>query len=522
LVAGWTLAIPVATALLLRLRPWTGPGGRDSNLWTALAAAAVIPLVAWLIQPRWWPRAALPLLGLLAVLATVDGARRVLPADLPRAVNGTEQPNLLILTLDTTRFDHLSPLPEWLPGIARLAGESQAFTAMTAPLPLTGPSHATLFTGLPPGESGALDNGIPIRTNITTLATSLREQGFATGAIVSAAVLHRRLCGLDAGFDDYDDSFRPGAPLGRLVYSQVIGRAGNWVTGGQLSRGRPAAETVALGLRFLQRNRDRPTFLWLHFYDPHALYQPRQPGPEIAQLRAVPGEPSLNANPEYWETRRSYAGEIADVDRALQHLWSQLDARGLWNNTVVLLVTDHGESFGTHGRDYRFDHGAYVYDDEIQVGALWRDPWALPNPANPTGPHTRPFDLADLHGAALGRVSGRLPQWVSDGPSFFHNSIVSDTLWVGVRDDTRKLIRGRGPDENWVYEAYDLRVDPGEQNNLFADGLPPSQSINGDPTWLRFEELLATYADRVQQSLLNAPALSPEATEALRSLGYIR
>lgn len=387
LAVGLSLALPVLLRAFLSLRPGFGPQGRLPALAAASGLALLalaVPVFAFGLLRR---RVLLGLGGAVALAATVSGALLAPVAPRGSTERPDRPPSLLLITLDTMRRDHLPPRGSFLPPdgfLETLQREAIAWKHLTAPIPLTGPSHASLLTGLPPRLHGAQDNGWPIGTEVGTLAQDLSGRGYVTGAVVSSAVLHRQLCGLEKGFDEYDDSFRPGTPRRRLAFLAAGRRLLDLLRGEAtgLSHQRRAEETVDLGLRFLRRHPDRPFFLWLHFYDAHRPYQPLGPLPGWETLPPVAGEParggagsgSTNGTPtrdgdDYWTERARYAGEIKDVDRALTRLMRRFQSDPRRSTTILVAVTDHGESFGTHGRGYRFDHGAYLFEDELHLAA---------------------------------------------------------------------------------------------------------------------------------------------------------
>ncbi len=532
LAIGLAVAAPLFLATFLRLRPRFGPDGRDTTLLISGVIALVVLLLPVLLDRRERRRWLLGPGLLLASLATLGGLLLSLHLVEPSEPASGAPPSLLLITLDTSRADHLPPGERFLEDggfLRELQRSASSFSALSAPIPLTGPSHASLLSGLPPRRHGAQDNGWKINDEFKTLAERLREHGYATGAVLSAAVLHRELCGLDRGFDEYDDSFRPSDPLRRIVYVAATERLFDLIVGRAtgLSHQRRARETVDIGLRFLRRHQGRPYFLWLHFYDPHAPYEPLGPLPSREALPPLAGDPVLGDDD--WDTRRAYAGEIRDLDRQLSRLQSEMEELGLLSSTLQVVVTDHGESFGNHGRDYRFDHGAYLFEDELMLGAWWREPGARGGI-----PITESYGMNAL-GAALGRrllseASGlRNSLSVSPGFSLSHSTVAGDTLWFALRRPDRKLLVGRTTKGSLLFEAYDLARDPQEQAQLLVGRMPPSQSMTdslgawpiGD--WIQDEDELLEFADGVQRSLdVERPELSDAARERLRSLGYIR
>lgn len=250
------------------------------------------------------------------------------------------RPSCLLITMDTTRADRLGSYgyaKAQTPNLDRLAKNGCRFERAFAQVPYTLPSHASLFTGRYPPEHGIHVNstsGLP--ADLPTLATAFAEHGYRTGAFVSAAVLESSY-GLSRGFDVYDDDLGPSAVPGVIALARI---------------GERAAESA---LAWLESEPDRPFFCWVHFYDPHASYDPPSPYRE------------RSADP--------YDGEIAYMDAQIGRLTSWLEARDLLPHTLVIAAADHGESLGEHGEK---THGVLIYDATMHVPLLMSWPGAVP------------------------------------------------------------------------------------------------------------------------------------------------
>ena len=207
----------------------------------------------------------------------------------------------------------------------------------TSVTPLTLPAHGSLFTGRFPPSHGVRGNGgFFADADHTTLAEVLRERGFQTGGFVGAYVLDSTW-GLDQGFDTYLDEFD--APTV------------TWRSHGHLQR--RADEVIDSALAWLDHAASSRFFAWLHFYDPHAPYEPPEP---YATMHA--DEP--------------YVGEIGFVDAQIGRVLAFLDQRGLVDRTIVVAVGDHGESLGEHGER---THGFFIYESALRVPFIVRTPF---------------------------------------------------------------------------------------------------------------------------------------------------
>lgn len=372
--------------------------------------------------------------GLLAVAAAVLVAR-----DRPRAVTRAPGLDVLLITVDTLRADALGAYGNArarTPWIDRLAAEGVRFDRAHAHNVVTLPSHANILSGRYPFEHGVRDNaGFRFPAEVDTLATRLRALGYRTGAFVSAFPLDSRF-GLDRGFDVYDDAFADGRVAADFMLPE-----------------RAAADTVAAARRFLDARDARPTFLWLHVYEPHAPYQ--APASFAAQF---PGDP--------------YHAEVAATDDALSAFLRPLVDAGRSGRTLVVLTADHGESLGEHGE---LTHGLFAYEATLRVPLVIHGPRVV-GPAVVTEP-VRHVDILPTVLDALGQpVPSDLPgrsllpaaagQRPAPAPAYFEAlTAMLGRGWAplyGVVQGDRKLIDLPLP------EMYDLERDPGETDSVIA------------------------------------------------------
>src|SRR5262245_10488970 len=280
---------------------------------------------------RWQPfrrrRMLLFMCGLAAVAVGLFGWRAGLLS---------RRPNVLLITLDTTRADRLGCYgcaTALTPALDALAAEGVLFERAYTPAPLTLPSHASMMTGLYPREHGLVTNGRGcLDENISTLAEILRDAGYHTGGFIGSFVLHSKF-GLRRGFAVYDDDMTNTDPTEDGMHRQ---RDGVWV--------------VDSALAWLQQRRKKPFFCWVHLYDAHAPYS--------AHVDEFGGRFS----------DRPYDGGIAYVDLQIQRLVNHLRANRLWRETLVVVVGDHGESLGEHDEE---EHGLTLYNSVMQVPWIW-------------------------------------------------------------------------------------------------------------------------------------------------------
>ncbi len=360
------------------------------------------------------------------------------------ALRGAPRVNVVLISVDTLRPDRLGCYgcrARTSPNIDRLAAEGVVFEDAVSSVPLTLPSHASMMTGLYPLRHGVRDNGtFSLGPDFVTAAEVFKAAGYATAAFVGAFVLDSRY-GLDQGFDTYDDDMTGGRQLSAFGYSE---RTADAVTGAALDWLRGAR---------------RPFFAFVHYYDPHSPYEP----PAGYLGRAL--------NP--------YDAEIAFTDHEIGRLIAGLEDLGLKENTLVVLVSDHGEGLGEHGEA---THGYLVYESTLRVPWIMRFPEKSRLGADGArgrriGSPVRLIDvmptLLEAAGLDAGvRTDGRSVLGLVGGCSLPPEFCYFETLYPyfayrwsplrGVRFNQWKYILG--PDE----EVYDIGRDPGETTNLAA------------------------------------------------------
>ncbi len=470
-------------------------------------------------------RAGLSALALLALL--LPACRREQPAAEPSASPRAAEapipspippdgprPNVVVVLIDTLRADRLSAHGygrETSPAIDRLAAAGVDFRAAFAPATWTKPSIASLFTGLHPTEHGLMHLGEASGDSVTTdalprslptLAQAFREGGWATVGVVNQVHLQPQL-GFARGFDDYLWRRGKRAPELNTMFGDWLD---HWVAGGD----------------------ERPFFAYIHYLDVHWPYEERpgdlpadrfgsitfeNPPPRgLARVAEWAAEAMTPSDLEVLSTR--YDNEIAWIDRAIGDLVARLEAVGRYEETIVVVTSDHGEGFYEHGM---LKHGYAPYDEVAQVPLIIRLPARWPVPA---GPRSTVVSLVDLP-ATLLELVGLPPLAGSTGRSLV-------PILRGVEDPERRVLIQS--EEGWALrtagakliarperlEFYDLAADPGERENLAA------ASCTGPCADLRAE------LRRLRSTLRSPPAdagetgkLSGEDVHELESLGYL-
>ena len=399
-----------------------------------------------------------------ALLASACGE-----ASTPRA------PNLLLITIDTLRADRVGAYGDGAgatPAIDALAREGWRFDPAVTPVPLTLPAHATILTGLEPPHHGVRGNGaFALPQAHHTLAEILRARGYATAAFIGAFPLDARF-GLDQGFDVYDDDV--GGGRGDFHYAE-----------------RPATEVVAAAIRWLDARGTTPYFAWVHLFDPHDPYEA-----EAAWAARFPGDP--------------YRGEVAATDAAIATLFTSLRARGTWDDTSIVVTSDHGEALGDHGEQ---THGFFIYESTTRV------PLIVKPPARYRGPRrSGPARLADVMPTALTLLGLPVPAGLSGvaltsstGTTEAYVETLMPQLdynWsplYGVRSTRWKYIHAPEP------ELYDLNADPHERRNVLVE--QPAEAT-------RLRGRLAVIAQSAGTGAASQARPDAETARKLESLGY--
>ena len=390
-------------------------------------------------------------------------------------VSEDPKPNVVLITMDTTRKDHLGAYGYKNAGTPRIdafANSGYLFTNAYSSIPLTTPAHASMLTGLYPPHHGIRNNGdATLPDEIETLPEYLKIHGYQTVGSISAFVT-TRIWNLHQGFDVYFDD----------IATQ---------SGGRWAQERPAVDVVddLIDWWSNQRNIEQPFFMWAHLYDPHH--------PHVV-------------HPGYESYEKSYDAEIAymndQIDRLYQHL--SMDSP----NTIWVLIADHGEAFeGQHGEK---SHGLFLYEETMTI------PWIVQPypPLQQTQTISMPTSVVDLPNTILGLLG--LPGMKDiDGinavtesrttPVYMESNTVQQRFGyhpeIAVSDGAHKLMPTPDP------HLYDLQNDPLETQNIY-----PTTSSEKWQYWTTIGRDLYEDAPKFD---LNSPDAS--VMKQLEALGYM-
>jgi len=444
------------------------------------------------------------------------------------------QPNVVLISLDTLRYDHLGCYGyarDTSPSVDRLASEGAIFENTVSSASWTLPAHAAMFTGLADTIHGALDTDGKLADSRTTLAERLKAAGYQTAGFFSGPTLYPAY-GLGQGFDTYVDctSYQD-------LSAQSAREGAGIKIGGPLQTA--AMEDVSSSLVYaafqawMNDRADGPFFLFLHFYDCHfdfippppydRMFDPEYRGPVTGRNFIFDDKINPHMPPRDRDHLIAlYDGEIAWTDQHVGKVLADLDAAGLRNSTLVVLLADHGIEFFEHNGK---GHRQTLFDEVIRIPLIMRYPGRIPAGTRYSA-QTRMIDLVptvldlvglrapvDLMGQSLVPLinGGRLPQ---------DNLAISELFSLGrslrsFRRPDRKLIRQEpaGPEI-----VFNLQADPGEQTPLGDTGNVVAKAARRDAE--QGNKSLAEFLKIVPPSS-DAAVLPENVRRQLESLGYL-
>jgi len=417
----WGLYVPVTASLAVAWftdpPPFTEPFPFQGNLPVFAAATLGIGVLLGVVyQGARGARAVAGAALSLSVALAVWGYTAFDPVPAGAKPLPAGAPNVLVVTLDTVRADRFGAYGNprvQTRAFDTLAAEGALFTSASAVAPVTGPSHASMFSGRGPWDHGVLLNGVPVPSDHPLLAELLHDHGYATAAFVSAYVLDSAN-GFARGFEVYDDAFGwlPGADS--LLVARILGMARRHADPNEVLD-RRAGDTVDRALSWLDSHPGGAWFVWVHLFDPHGPYAPPPPydtlyyqgdardpaNTSMANVQNVAPylERSLEGITDLSYVLAQYDGEISYTDSQLARLLNAVDTK----NTLVAVIGDHGESLGEH--DVWFNHGDDLYETSLHV------PFALRWPGRvPVTRVTSPVEGTDLAPTLLDLVGIPVPE----------------------------------------------------------------------------------------------------------------
>jgi len=402
-----------------------------------------------------------------------------------------EPPNVILITIDTVRADHLGCYGYKLietPNLDSLAASGVRFRNAFTPVPITLPAHSVILTGTYPMRTGMHDfSGNRLNGTQPTLATVLGQNGYSTAAVMGSAVLDSRF-GLNRGFDFYYDHF----DFSRLDERNIDAMM------------RPGNEVVDQALGWLEGNHKKHFLLWIHLYDAHHPYHP--PSPYRERYRA-----------------HLYDGGIAFVDAQVGRLVQYLKAHGLYEKSLIVVAGDHGEGLGEHGEK---THGFFIYDTTLHVPMIFKLPDGAAGDKLVVEEAANLADLLptilDLVGVAQPRdLQGRsLVAAMRGKPTGVREADYAETYLPRIHFNWSELRGVRYRQYHFIDaprpELYDVSSDPHELKNLYA-----TQRAISNEMRKRLGQLIARYTPAAAVKTAEATGLDPALMERLKSLGYV-
>jgi arylsulfatase A-like enzyme/Flp pilus assembly protein TadD len=402
-----------------------------------------------------------------------------------------EAPNIILITVDTTRADRMGFLGSkrgLTPNLDVVARQGVVFERAFSQAPLTPVSHATIFTGTYPQFHTVTDFGHPLPSLLPFVPEILHKTGYHTAAFIGSIILDPKgnmAPGFDRGFDFFDAGFHMKRNSDETRYDTVERRAGDVV-----------GHTIA----WLNKNRQSPFFIWVHLYDPHAPYDPPPP----------------------FDKRFTdpYDGEIAYADASLGKLFQYLRQRGLYDRAMILMMSDHGESLGAHGESM---HGIFLYDETIRVPMVFK----LPGEVLAGRRVTSRVRLVDVAPSLLSMLSLPLPptfqgeslvpvmksaKVTADLPAYSETDYPHRAFgWSALRAmRAGKYLFVRAPKR----ELYDASQDKAAEHNLAASSPGVTDTLQSQLD--EFHSQTSSFPEKADQK-----TLSSEQNENLAALGYV-
>lgn len=432
-------------------------------------------------------------------------------------------PNILLVTLDTLRADYLACYGNKIvqtPVLDALAADGYLFEAAFAQASSTTPSHCSIMTSTYVARHGAM-NGSAMKVRLPQLSEILQYNGYETAAFLSCNMVRSSNSGLHHGFDYYEDSISPYTTLLRhdetqlLLAAYLLTKLGDNQIPGHIVSNR--------ALAWIDKHAQKPFFYWLHYFDPHTPYDAPAPYKDMYNGKIDPTLP-------FAQGRTNYAGEVTYTDYELGRIIKALKDKGLYDDMMIIVTADHGESLGEkHGDITEFEHGSYLYGTTQHIPLIIKMPKGK-------GAGRRIQNIVqhiDLAPTVLDYLNASMPKSFEgkslldllDGKQRSEPGVtyaetgekVGAPPGIGQTPETiiRRSMRTR--EYKYIYntarekqELYDMVADPLETTNVYANKRKLAKSF-----YLSIMDILGKPVETEKT------AVDPRVLEQLRSLGYI-
>jgi arylsulfatase A-like enzyme len=456
-----------------------------------------------------------------------------------------EKPNVILITIDTLRADHLGCYGNEnmiTPNIDSLSAGGVTFMRATAQVPLTLPSHTSILTSTYPPTHGVRDNAkYQFGDYLPTLADVLKENGYQTTAFISAFVLDSRF-GIDKGFEIYDDNIQNQAYFYFSSASPPFALAIGFKLLGLVPPHKPerkAEKTTKAVIDWLEENSGNRFFLWIHYFDPHGPLNPPPPYdtlylssetdrgefldnvPRYGSLLGQSDSRELTAK-EIEGIRALYRGEVTYTDYYIGLLLEQLKKQGVEDKTLLVLTADHGQSISEH--DY-IGHSMELYRETMHVPLILHCPemirsgQAVETPVQSIDIMPTILDLLDIETPETCRGRSLIPLTMAKRAGLEARFSYLETLHpkpgkmklIGLDSGEYKYIKALEGDRE---ELYWIKNDPIEANNIAATDL--------ERTGIMRKKLQEMLEGMEEYSSSTEIPMDRQTMEAMRALGYIR
>ena len=532
-------------AALSGLGLWAFEFRAEPTVLDVLGVAALLAIGGLVAVREQWPGWSLAALTALVIAVGAAGLRPARPAATVRGPT-SDRPPVILLTVDTLRADFAlggSGRALRTPGIDALAAESVVFTQARSAAPWTKPGLASLLTGLSPLVHGTTNRRAHLPDEVETLAERLRANGYRTAGIGLNAHLERAFH-FDQGFDDYLFPARPdyGIALGARALRRVWPR--------QRPELFPTTEAIAdVAIDWVHAHAREPFFLWVHVLDPHWPYEPppqwledpqREPRRwgDPAMVTAVQAGNTKPGAAEKERVRQLYGGEVRYVDAQLERVVTALKSLGLYDRSLVVFASDHGEEFWEHGR---FEHGHTLYDEVLRVPLAFKLPGPTLGRSLDAAVTTEALvpTVLDVLGVPYEpeRLSARslVPLWLAaQGPPEDAPTVAADATPPEVVDEPvfatgtyyfgekRSVVFGRKKLvlslDTGSIELFDLDADPRELSSLTASA--PADVERGLQLLNGWQERCHALREQLRITLDAPVETDDDVQRRLQSLGY--
>ncbi len=460
----------IAAALLLLLI--LGPAKRLLDPIAVRLTTPLAPIALYLVG-------VFGLGGLLSLAFSPERAEATDRTSISAALEA--KPNIILVMVDTLRADQLSCYggPVETPNLCRLAEDGTIYQGFSH-ASWTKPATASLLTSTLPSTHVAMSKPASLSDDLVLIPEALKTAGYTTGGIVSNVNLAESF-GFAQGYDDYyylgpDYLFGARESSSKLIVYQLGRQLALGLFGGDEVRFNDFyqdSEVVNdVAFDWLERRKQDRFFLFLHYMDPHDPYfEHPYNGVGIARVSLPEPEPE----PEMAERLQAlYRGEIAYLDRNFGHLLARLEALGLYDETAIVLTSDHGEEFAEHGG---FWHGLTLYDEQIHVPLVVKWPRRAERPAR--GAESGVARLIDVGPTLLGLADVPVPDTMQgidlrtpfsarlekDRQVFSEEDHEGNVLWSLRTEDEKLIVANAGNPRGLPERAYfDVSSDPLEQD----------------------------------------------------------